>query len=46
MVARHDRGTRKEHLQRDEGRDAEPDGADEVDDVWAKECRVRRKVRR
>ncbi|KAJ7799856.1 hypothetical protein B0H13DRAFT_1932890 [Mycena leptocephala] len=33
MVARHDRGSRKEYLQSDDGLHAEPDGVDEVDDV-------------
>jgi hypothetical protein len=31
---RHDRRSRKEYLQRDEGLHAEPDGVDEVDDVF------------
>jgi hypothetical protein len=33
MVARRNRGARKQYLQRDDGLHAEPYGVDEVDDV-------------
>jgi hypothetical protein len=45
MVARHDRGTRKQNLKGDEGLDAEPDGVDEVDDVRGDSIRSGRRRR-